>query len=798
MTTPSRAGWICSLALSTVFLADAQSGEQLFATTCAGCHGAGATGGERGPALVDNRTLRGRTEAQIADTIRSGTPGGMPAFALPDAQLQALARWVRSLNVSANELKPPGDIAAGEQFFFRKGQCGTCHMIAGRGRANGPDLSDAGIAMNLVELQLSLDDPNARAATRSAGSCPSWSWCPQNTWGMASVRLRDGSVLRGFTRSQGKHDLQLQTLDGRFHLLKDSEYREISPEKASAMPALKASADERRDLLAYLSSRAGTDPGPLAREWEPVPATAFQEIAQPKRGDWPTYNGDLRGNRHSTLDQIKAQNVGRLKLEWSYTLPNNNLQTTPLVMGGVMYVSAPNRVSALDARTGREIWSFAYSRPDPTALPNAAGRGGRGGAAAGPAARIDPRGWEGGGTVNRGVAILGDRVFFTSNDARLICVNRLTGALMWDVDTREAGGRVSGPVAPLVVGDLVLTGMAGGDGGALGYVAAYKASTGQEAWRYHPVPKPGEKGSETWTGNAITMGGGATWLTGSYDPESGILYWPTGQPYPPTEGSDRAGDNLYTNCVVALDPKTGKLLWHYQFTPHDLHDWDATEPLVLADARYRGKDRKLLLQANRNGFFYVLDRTNGEVLLGKPFVNKLTWASGIAKDGRPQLLEGNAPTAIGTKACPAVRGATNWYSTAFNPSTRLFYVMAVEDCNIYKAGRGSYVPYRDPADPPSKYLRALDIETGKIVWEIPQVGPPEHNYSGVLSAADLVFYGETGGSFAAVDAKSGQTLWHFETGQQWRASPMTYMANGRQYVAVAAGSQIVSFALPEK
>jgi alcohol dehydrogenase (cytochrome c) len=324
-------------------------------------------------------------------------------------------------------------------------------------------------------------------------------------------------------------------------------------------------------------------------------------------------------------------------------------------------------------------------------------------------------------------------------------------------------------------------------------------TTGQLAWRFWTVPQRSEKGSETWIGNAIEVGGGSTWLTGSYDPETKTLFWPTGNPFPDTNGEERKGDNLFTNCVVALDVKTGKLRWYFQFTPHDLHDWDATEPLVLVNAQYSGRERKLLLQANRNGFYYALDRTNGEFLLGKPFVKKLTWASGIGSDGRPRLVEGNKPSRAGTVTCPAVRGATNWYSTAFNPSTKLFYVMAVEDCNLYEQSQlGGFVPYRDPKSPPEKYLRAIELETGKIAWEIPQVGPPESNYSGVLSTAGgLVFYGETGGGFAAVDAKNGTTLWHFETNQEWKASPMTYLVNGRQYVAIASGGNILSFALTE-
>jgi len=292
-------------------------------------------------------------------------------------------------------------------------------------------------------------------------------------------------------------------------------------------------------------------------------------------------------------------------------------------------------------------------------------------------------------------------------------------------------------------------------------------------------------------------------MTGSYDAGSGTLFWTTGNPYPDFDDDHRKGDNLYTNCILALDVKTGKLRWYFQFTPQDLHDWDATQPLVLADVKFQGKDRKLILQANRNGFFYVLDRVDGKPLLARPFVRKLTWAKGVGPDGRPQLLESSVPTAIGTVTCPGARGATNWYSPAFNPATRLFYVMAAEDCNLYRKSDANNMlgraltPVRDPNTPPAKYLRALSIETGNIEWEIPQVGSPEANYTGVLSTAgNLIFYGETGGSFAAVDARSGETLWHFETGQQFQASPMSYTAGGRQYIAVAAGGDILSFALP--
>jgi len=364
----------------------------------------------------------------------------------------------------------------------------------------------------------------------------------------------------------------------------------------------------------------------------------------------------------------------------------------------------------------------------------------------------------------------------------------------------EEPGHYGGTSAPLVVGDLVIAGVSGADEGIRGFVAAYKAATGELAWRFWTVPRADGSGSQTWKGSGSGISGGSTWLTGSYDVETGVLYWATGNPYPDTDGDNRGGENLYTDCDLALDAKTGKLLWYYQFTPHDLHDWDATEPLVLADAPFHGSPHKLLLHANRNGFFYVLDRTNGKLLQATPLVKKLTWASGIGENGRPDLLPANETSAGGVKTCPAVRGATNWYSTAYNPATHLYYIMTVEDCTIYrKSQNGGYGRVDDPADPPTKYLRAFDIETGKVAWEKPLIGPAEANYSGVLSTAGgLVFFGETSGGFAAVDAKTGEYLWHFETNQPWKASPMTYTAAGRQYVAIASGANILSFALSDR
>ena len=740
-----------------------QEAPRQFTKVCALCHGADARGTDRAPSLVNTARLRGMTDGEIAKIIRQGKDK-MPAFPLPQADNDALTRYMRFLNPAEAEASIAGDPKAGERIFFGVGQCSTCHMAGGRGRANGPDLSSAGRRLKLEELMQSLTNPDAKIA---------------DGWGAVSTQLNDGNTLHGFARAQGSHDLVLQTEDGKLRLLLDSEYKALSPDKHSAMPEYKGTAEEQRDLVAFLSSLKGAGTGPLAGPQTPATPAEINEIAHPKQGDWPTYNGALDGNRLSSLDEVNLSNVANLQLQWIYSIPFNGLETTPVVVDGVMYATGNNQVYALSGRTGREIWR--YERPKTTGSKIASD------AAIG---------------VNRGVAVLGDRVFYLTDDAHLIALHRLTGALLWDVDTPEsAQGLYGGTSAPLVVGDLVITGVSGGDNGIRGYVAAYKAATGELAWKLYTIPKPGDTGpaADTWKGSALALGGGATWLTGSADTESNVLFWAVGNPHPDTDGDERIGANLYTNSDLAIDVKTGKMLWYYQFTPHDLHDWDANEPIVLVDAKWKGQDRKLLLHANRNGFLYVLDRTTGQPLLAAKMVNKLNWASGInAETWTSQLLPANETTVQGTVTCPAVRGATNWYSTAYNPATHLYYVMTVEDCTVYvKAEDAGYRRYNNPADPARKILRAFDIETGKVVWQIVLPGPLQSNYSGVLSTlGGLLFFGESSGGFAAVDAATGKYLWHFETNHAIRASPMTYAIGGRQYIAIASGGNILSFALP--
>ena len=475
----------------------------------------------------------------------------------------------------------------------------------------------------------------------------------------------------------------------------------------------------------------------------------------PQPGDWLTYNGDISGNRYSPLKQISTVNVASLKLKWVFPMSYFGLETTPLAADGAIYVTGPNEVFTLDALTGNALWH--YSRPPSPGLVGDAKLG-----------------------TNRGVAILRDKVFFVTDNAHLLALDRSNGKLLWEtpmpVDEHQPYG---GTVAPLIVGDTVIAGVAGGDHGMRGFVAAYGADTGALVWRHWTVPRRGERGIETWRGKEPIGGGGSTWLTGSYDPLSDTLYWATCNPWPDGDDRDRPGDNLYTNCVLALNAKTGDLKWHYQFTPHDLKDRDATEPNVLVDTVYRGKLSRLLLHADRNGFFYVLDRTTGELLLAKPFLRRVDWASSIGPDGRPVVTD--------PRGCPS--DAANWDSTAFSPDTHLYYFMALEEC----VGK----PTGYPDQTGQRFLRAVNIETAEIVWEVPQPGPARaKTWSGVLATAGgLIFYGQPNGGFSAVDQRTGKTLWHFPTNVRMKASPITFTYGGHQYIAVAAGPNILCFGL---
>ncbi len=546
-----------------------------------------------------------------------------------------------------------------------------------------------------------------------------------------SLDLKTGGKIEGVALGQAAGAVQLRTDDGKIHLL-------------------------RKD------------------------GEKYREVTS--QSDWPSMHGRLDGNRHSTMTQINAANVKQLSLKWVYPVPDSGkLQGTPQVYEGIMYMPHTNTVVALDAGTGARLWSF--SRPPTDGLQGNARSIGN----------------------NRSVTVAGDRVFLQLDTAKLVALNRFTGDVLWETTMADWKQNYNATGSLLAIEDLIVAGTAGGEEGVRGFLAAYDQKTGKEVWRFWTVPAKGEKGSETWDGIDIEHGGATTWLTGAYDAASKTVYWTTGNAGPDFNGDNRKGDNLYTCSVLALDLRTGKLKWHFQFTPHDEWDWDATEPVLLVDRDWEGQPRKLLIQANRNGFMYVLDRTNGKMLSAKPMVKKLTWAKGIAPDGRPIMNANQVPTPAGTVVCPAVEGAANFFSTSYIPASGLFYVNTLERCALYTknttppwtAGR-SYQGgggRRAEGDVAQKFLRAFDVATGKMAWELPQEGRGE-SWTGTLTTdGGLVFFGEDNGVFSAADAKAGKRLWSFPFTEELHTSPMTYLFDNQQYVAIAVGSQVYSFGL---
>jgi alcohol dehydrogenase (cytochrome c) len=499
--------------------------------------------------------------------------------------------------------------------------------------------------------------------------------------------------------------------------------------------------------------------------------------AEHEPDSWLTYSGNYASWRYSGLTQIDATNVEHLTMQWTFQVADlGQFETTPLMVDGVLYGTGQNnRAFALDARTGRPIWRYQRNLPD----------------------KLQPCC----GMVNRGFAILGNKLFMATLDGHVVALDTKTGNVVWDVKAADSSAAYVFSVAPLAVKDKVIVGVSGGEYGVRGFIDAYDAETGSRRWRFETVPGPGEPGHETWSGDSWKTGGAPAWMTGSYDPELNLLYWPTGNPAPSDYGGERAGDNLYSNSMLALDPDTGKLKWYFQFTPHDLYDYDATQAPVLLDADWEGKPRKLLVQANRSGFFYVFDRTNGKFLQGTPY-GKVTWAKSIAADGRPVINPEAIPTASGTRVCPGALGMTNWYSPSYSPDTKLFYVATSDECDIftsspqpYRKGHdflGSvYVP--DPVIRPTGALKALDPISGKERWAFPYFSNPN---GGVLSTAGgVVFAGESDGNFIALDARTGKDLWHVQLGAAIYSTAMAYRLDGKEYVVIPAGSALFAFTL---
>lgn len=496
--------------------------------------------------------------------------------------------------------------------------------------------------------------------------------------------------------------------------------------------------------------------------------------------NWLSYNGDYTGRRYTSLTQVTPQNVAQLRAQWVFHSRNAGiLEVTPIVLAGIMYVTGSNDAYAIQATTGQVLWH--HSRQITEGL-------------------ID----DASGHINRGVAVLGTRLYMETDNAHLLCLDARSGNLLWDVAYATGNKNYGATSAPLIVKNKVLVGTSGGDDGVRGFIAAFDADSGKEAWRFWTIPGPGEPGSSSWPGDLYMHGGATTWMPGTYDPQLNTIYWGTSNPSPDFEGTVRPGDDLYSDCLLALDPDTGKLRWYFQFTPHDVADYDATETPVLVDMNWKGAPRKLLFQANRNGFVYILDRTNGAFLSAKQFSLQQNWAKGIDEHGRPIRAE-LLPEVEGTRICPGFAGATNWFSPSYNETTHLFYFLTLEDCSVYSAkvekfeeGREYYstgVKHR-PDENAEKVLVAYNPEKNIFAWRAPQVGNT-HSFAGVMSTATgLVLFGDDANSFEAVDGETGKSLWHFNMGQSPHASPMSYAVDGKQYFAIAAGNDLFAFTLP--
>lgn len=758
--------------------AAATSGQRLYQQTCQACHGGNAAGGDRGPALATGVFKHGSKDGEIFLNIRNGVSGTqMPPFGgLTVEQVWQVVTYLRSLSGSTMRTAETvaGDPRAGETLFFGKAACASCHEINGRGGILGPDLS-AAAAAPAQTLRQKIENPNAPSTARGRGRGP--------RGGHVIVRTKEGREIQGVRRSEDTFTLQVTDISGKLHIFNKETLAERRDEAASLMPAdyaKRLTASEIQNVVAYLKTLETRDLQKAAQVEIPG-GLSYERIrnaaAEPQ--NWLTYWGNYQGHHFSALSQINTGNVKQLQARWAMQMPGDSLlESTPLVVDGIMYTAGmPGQVFALDAHTGMQIWK--YQRKQKVVNPFESNR------------------------YNRGVAMLDNRVVFGTLDAALVALDARTGRPLWETQVADTMEGYSITVAPLAIKDKIIVGVAGGEHGIRGFLDAYDSKTGKRLWRFHTVPGPGEFGHETWQGDSWKRGGAPTWLTGSYDPELNLIYWATGNPGPDMDAEVRKGDNLFSCSVVALDATTGQRKWHYQFTPADSHDWDANEDLVLVDRVVDGKMRKLLMQPNRNGLFYVLDRTNGQLLMGKPFVRQ-TWNAGFEADGRPKVIPDSDSSLEGRVVFPGLGGGTNWQSPSFDAATGLMYVVYsdgsqkfVREPSVYEPGKAYWGGRSLPAgDPPIVGIKAIDTVTGQTRWDY-KISRGSLA-AGVLATAGGVLFSATAeGNLLALEAKTGRLLWQMQTGATIASSPISYSVNGKQFIAISAGEVLYSFSLPE-
>lgn len=729
-----------------------RAGRQLFVRNCSACHGDTAKGG-RAPDLTTGNWKHGGTPADLVRNITKGIPGTqMPAIPMPDADAANIATFLLSLTEKPGDL-PTGDETRGRTLFFGTAKCAECHMFAGRGGIFGTDLTQVRGRLKPAALAARMAEP------------------------VKTVDL--GSGVAGVVKGEDTFTMQVLDRSGKWHLL-DKRRQGAAPSRKE-MPHPTLTAAQREDVAAFLhkSSREYDESTP----WTPAADlnVTFDRLknAHKEPQNWLTYWGDLKGTHYSGLSQITPANAAKLQSAWTFQMGGNTVETTPIVVDGMMFVTGPlNDAAALDARTGRPLWRYTRRLPKVASHCTV--------------------------MTNRGFAMLGDRLYLATLDTRLVALDAKSGNVLWDVEVGDYRKGYSITHAPLAIDGKIIVGVTSGECALTGWVDAYDARTGKRLWRTHSTPQPGDPNRKTWQPEtSADFGGSPTWTTGTYDVDTDTIYWMTGNPGPDYDGTVRGGDNLYSCSVLALDAKSGRMKWWFQFTPHDVHDWDANETPVLVEGVVKGKKRRLLITAQRNAFYYVLDRDTGEFLEGGEFA-KQTWAKGLDDKGRPIPLPNTTPTPQGNYVCPDAAGTANWGSPSYDPKTGFLLVSVREACANYTSMTKSPVPGEgytgggvevDPKVGTPGFVRALEATTGRRKWDFPlHVGSSATGV--VATAGGVAFASSNDGNLIALDANKGTYLWHYYTGANIISSPIAYAVNGKQYVAIASQSAIFVFGLP--
>lgn len=755
------------------------AGGILYQQACQSCHGGDAQGG-RGPALANGNFSVGNSDGDLFRTVKGGLPGtGMPAFsALPDDAIWKILAYLRSLNtrLSGADETAPGDPGSGKAIFFGKAGCSRCHEVNEQGGNIGPDLSEAG-RNSAGYLRKAILDPNAPVPFMQMRLRPQ----------TVAVTTKSGEHVLGIKRAEDNFALILTDTDGALRRFDRSEIAEEHVQTKSLMPGDYGKVLSRADiqnLVAYLATLKARDLHQTVRTKLP-PGLSAERLrnSRSEPQNWMTYWGNYQGDHYSSLTQINTGNVAKLQARWALQLPPGPLlEATPLVVDGIMYTTytanGAQGVYAIDARTGLPIWKYERRQK-----------------------KINPYQSN---PFNRGVAVLGSRVFFGTLDCSLVALDARTGRMLWEAPVGDTMKGYSITEAPLAIPNEVVVGVAGGEFGIRGFLDAYDPATGIRLWRFYTIPGPGEFGHNTWSGDSWEHGSGATWMTGSYDPELNLLYWTVGNPGPDMNADVRRGVNLFTCSVIALDPKTGRLKWYYQFTPADSHDWDANEDVVLADRVIDSLPRKLMLQADRNGMFYVLDRVTGKLIFARPYV-KQTWNGGFHADGSPILLPDWGASPTGNVVSPSSIGGADWANPSYDPVHHRMYVVVTDGSLGYRSSPVKYEAGRlymggRPFFPSNQQMRSglveIDTTNGHTKWFYPTLRE-SMTAGATATAGGIVFLSTADGNLIALNASTGKALWHFQTGAEIASAPMSYAVDGKQFVAVSAGNVLYSFALPD-